>query len=217
MAIEASVVNGTMQYTATESSSSSSESSNSLDKDAFLQLLVAQMQYQDPLEPMDNTEYVSQLATFSQVEELQNIQSAVSNSQAAALLGKQVIIETTNSAGVSSQVSGYVDYIQEENGEMKLGIDGNLYSMSDLYTVIDTDYLTAASLSSQFSTLISTLPSVDELTVDDKDAIEAMRDVYDSLTSYQKSFIEDDALSTLTSLEEKLEELLAATESEAEE
>ena len=41
---------------------------DSLDKQAFLQLLVAQMQYQDPLEPMDNTEYISQLAQFSALE-----------------------------------------------------------------------------------------------------------------------------------------------------
>ena len=39
-------------------------SNSSLDKDAFLQLLVAQMKYQDPLEPTSNTEYISQLATF---------------------------------------------------------------------------------------------------------------------------------------------------------
>ena len=49
--------------------------SNGLDKDAFLQLLVAQMKYQDPMEPTDNTEYVSQLATFSQLEEMQTMTS----------------------------------------------------------------------------------------------------------------------------------------------
>ena len=42
--------------------------SNTLDKDAFLQLLVAQMKYQDPLEPTSNTEYISQYATFSELE-----------------------------------------------------------------------------------------------------------------------------------------------------
>ena len=39
----------------------------------YIELLVAQMQYQDPLEPTDNTEYISQLATFSSLEEMQNI------------------------------------------------------------------------------------------------------------------------------------------------
>ena len=50
-------------------------SNSSLDKDAFLQLLVAQMKYQDPLEPTSNTEYISQLATFSELEEMQNLTS----------------------------------------------------------------------------------------------------------------------------------------------
>lgn len=42
--------------------------SNTYDKEMFLKLLVAEMQYQDPLEPTSNTEYVSELASFSQIE-----------------------------------------------------------------------------------------------------------------------------------------------------
>ena len=47
-----------------ESDEVSDTAGGKLDKDAFLQLLVAQMKYQDPLEPTDNTQYVSQLASF---------------------------------------------------------------------------------------------------------------------------------------------------------
>ncbi len=50
---------------------------NGLDKDAFLQLLVAEMQNQDPLQPTTNTEYISQFATFSELEEMQNMSSSV--------------------------------------------------------------------------------------------------------------------------------------------
>mgnify|MGYP003297966215 CR=1 FL=1 len=49
------------------------QSGGTLDKDAFLQLLVTQMKYQDPLDPSDNSEYIAQLATFSQLEEMQNM------------------------------------------------------------------------------------------------------------------------------------------------
>ena len=53
------------------STTSKSDTSNDLGYDQFLQLLCAEMQYQDPLEPTSNTEYVAQLATFSQMEEQQ--------------------------------------------------------------------------------------------------------------------------------------------------
>lgn len=47
--------------------------SNTYDKEMFLKLLVAEMQYQDPLEPTSNTEYVSELASFSQIEAVQSV------------------------------------------------------------------------------------------------------------------------------------------------
>ena len=46
---------------------------STLDKDAFLGLLVAQMKYQDPLEPTSNTEFVAQYAQFSSLEQMQNM------------------------------------------------------------------------------------------------------------------------------------------------
>ena len=49
--------------------STESKAKNELGKDAFLQLLVTQMKYQDPLNPSSNTEYIAQLATFSQLEQ----------------------------------------------------------------------------------------------------------------------------------------------------
>lgn len=64
----------TVQTLSTPAASSSASTSaglnkETLDYDAFLKLLVAQMQNQDPLNPMDSTEYVAQLASFSNVEQ----------------------------------------------------------------------------------------------------------------------------------------------------
>ncbi|HWL26867.1 MAG TPA: flagellar hook assembly protein FlgD [Ureibacillus sp.] len=56
------------------------ETGNSaLGKDAFLQLLVTQLQHQDPTAPMDNAEYISQLAQFSSLEQMQNMTKAMEN------------------------------------------------------------------------------------------------------------------------------------------
>lgn len=124
-----------------KSTSKTSDSNNKLDKDAFLQLLVTQMKYQDPLNPSSNTEYVAQLATFSQLEQLQNLSNASSTSQAFSLVGKTVDVTTESATGNSSIITGRVDYVNISNGETKLSINGNLYSTSQLATVIDSDYL----------------------------------------------------------------------------
>ncbi|MBN1309417.1 MAG: hypothetical protein JXA18_15970 [Chitinispirillaceae bacterium] len=92
------------------------ESANKLGKDDFLLLLVTQLQYQDPLNPMDNTEFVSQLAQFSALESGNNVEKAImnldesfkstvaaqqysaqsmNNTAAIALIGKEVRLRQT--------------------------------------------------------------------------------------------------------------------------
>ena len=56
-----------------------STSNNSIGQDAFLQLLVTQLQNQDPTNPESNTEFVSQLATFSSLEQLTSINKGVTS------------------------------------------------------------------------------------------------------------------------------------------
>ena len=75
---------------------------NELDKDAFLTLLLTQMTHQNPLEPMNNTEFLAQLAQFSSLEQMQNVsagieqlsknQSLATNSQLINLIGKRVLL-----------------------------------------------------------------------------------------------------------------------------
>jgi flagellar basal-body rod modification protein FlgD len=75
-----------------------------LGKEEFLQLLVAQLQNQDPLEPMTNAEFVAQLAQFSSVEQLVSVneginilgmqQMGMSNAQAADFIGKDVEVKS---------------------------------------------------------------------------------------------------------------------------
>lgn len=52
---------------------------SSLDKDAFLKLLVTQLQNQDPLNPMDDKEFISQMAQFSSLEQMENLNKTVSS------------------------------------------------------------------------------------------------------------------------------------------
>jgi len=92
---EISTVNGIGTATATAAAS------KSMDKEAFLTLLITQLQHQDPLNPADSTEFTAQLAQFSSLEQLSNInenlsllklyQASNNNAQAVSFIGKEVI------------------------------------------------------------------------------------------------------------------------------
>jgi flagellar basal-body rod modification protein FlgD len=58
--------------------SNTSKAANEIGKDQFLELLVAQLQNQDPMKPMDNQQFIAQLATFSSLEQLISINQSVS-------------------------------------------------------------------------------------------------------------------------------------------
>ena len=80
-----------------------SEAKAALGKDDFLKLMLTQMQHQDPLQPMDNQQMVSQMAQFSSLEQMANMNKNFEKSQASAafmdatrLLGKQVLIADPN-------------------------------------------------------------------------------------------------------------------------
>jgi len=133
---------GTVQNTSSNTTlnSTSKTSNTALDKDSFLQLLVAQMKYQDPLEPASNTEYIAQLATFSQVEELQNVSQSMTNAQANGLMGKTVVVKTTSDSGVESYIGGKVERVVDQDGKTYLGVNGNLYDVNDLDSVVDETF-----------------------------------------------------------------------------
>lgn len=126
---------------ANASSANSTKSNSSLDKDAFLQLLVTQMQYQDPLEPTQNTEYMSQLAQFSSVEELQNINQTFSDNRALSLAGQYVILNVPDAAGNINQISGLVDYVTINGGKTYFSINDQYYDSDYLDSVVSLDYL----------------------------------------------------------------------------
>ncbi len=144
------IVNGTTQASNSSISkaekAASKDAGGTLDKDAFLQLLVAQMKYQDPLEPTDNTEYVSQLATFSELEEMQNMVKSSDMQRASALVGEYVSVGQKDSTGNVKYVEGYVDGVIYQGNKTYLKINDVLYDFDDLDKVYDDDYVYAQKL-----------------------------------------------------------------------
>lgn len=197
----------------TTSASSSSQKSNDLGYDQFLQILCAEMQYQDPLNPTNNTDYIAQMATFTQVESMLNMQNTMTSSQANDLVGKYCIMKVTSSTtGEVSYASGNVDYVLHQNGKTFLSIGDALYNIEDLDTVADMDYMEAVSLAQEFELAVSKLPNIDQISLADKDQIMTIAEGYNALSEYQKGFISEDVLDKFTEKYNRYNELVKAQE-----
>lgn len=139
------------------------------------------------------------------------MQASLQEMEANSLVGKQVVLRVTSSAtGETSDVTGTVDSVIHENNKTYLMVNNNLYSIDDLYSVMDDSYMDAISLAKSFSLAIASLPSADELTLDNAGTLTNLRKAYDSMTSYQKSFIKQSDIDKLVKLEEKMKQLQAA-------
>ena len=213
MAITANVVDGKLDYTYTNSAQKKENPKGSkLGYDQFLQLLCAEMQYQDPLEPTSNTDYVAQMATFSQLEATLDMKNTQKDAMASTLVGQQVILKVETESGKTTYVEGKVDYVMYENGETMLSVNNGLYPLSSLDTVADSLYYEAMTTSKTLSSMIASLPDYSELTTAYKTAVQQIRDLYDGMTEYQKQFVLEDDLKKLKTYEARIEELVKAAE-----
>ncbi|MBQ6903200.1 MAG: hypothetical protein IJQ26_01660, partial [Lachnospiraceae bacterium] len=141
--------------------------SASTQKDQFLQLLVAQMKYQDPLEPTSNTEYISQYATFSSLEQMQNMSATLTMGRANEMVGKQVVIHhQEGSAGATQEIEGIVDYVTYENNKAKVFVNGSAYSVDEVYAVLGDSYQQASDLAAEFVKQVNELPAIAKITPD---------------------------------------------------
>ncbi|MBP2633963.1 MAG: flgD [Firmicutes bacterium] len=145
-------INGVVASTV--ASTTSTSSNDALGKEEFLQLLTTQMQYQDPLDPQDNSEYVAQLAQFSALEQMTNLNttattlsdttSTISTSllvaQASNFIGKEVTWTDSNNTVQNGQVTS-----------VKI-TDGKPYVVVDNNDVVDISAITLVGTVSSTST-----------------------------------------------------------------
>lgn len=93
-------------------------------KDAFFKLLVTQLRHQDPLSPMDDREFVAQMAQFSTLEQMQNLNGQMLRLNAMAMLGQEVLILPDNGG---MPAAGIVDRVVTLNGSVQVAVNGQLY------------------------------------------------------------------------------------------
>lgn len=126
------------------------------DKNMFLTLMLEQLQHQDPTEPMDNTEWLSQLAQYSSLEQMTEMNQGFQNclnymsaiysdmganseiTQTLSLIGKEVTIKDPEDETGTKKVTGKVSEASFEDGSGKVKIDGKYYSIVDIVSVRDT-------------------------------------------------------------------------------
>jgi flagellar basal-body rod modification protein FlgD len=195
----AGVYKGTFtdEFSTSAASKKVTGSGSTLDKDAFLKLLVAQMKYQDPLEPTSNTEYISQFSTFTQLETMQNMSATLEMSRATSYVGQTVTVRTKMATGEYREIEGKVDFVIFENGKAMVSIDGALYNASDVYAVVNPEYKQAYDLAMAFAIALNTLPDIGNLTLSDGELIDNLKDGYNAMNSYQQGFIANELLERL--------------------
>ena len=109
-----------------------------LGQDEFLQLLVTQMRNQDPLKPVSDTEFIAQMAQFSNLEQTKEMSGDIAKlrqstafNQATALMGKQVRLLS----GESTFTKGIVTDLAVKDGEVRLIINGKPYELGQVVSV----------------------------------------------------------------------------------
>ena len=137
------------QLAALNSSTNAQGGQSSLGENDFLQLLTVQLQYQDPLQPMSDTAFISQMATFSQLSAQDTLNTNFSNySQTQGLSSAQSFIGQTVSVSGATEgaaaATGTVTGVTVVSGAPEITINGANYSLSDITGIVPAAAAAAA-------------------------------------------------------------------------
>jgi flagellar basal-body rod modification protein FlgD len=127
----------TSDYLIQPNSNETTSDPTTLDSTDFMDLMITQLQNQNPMEPMENTEYISQMAEFSALEQMQSMNTSINTMYAFGLMGKEVTVN--NSDGTLT--TGIVESVSMQNGSNFIEVDGVQY---DSVTVISASEPTAS-------------------------------------------------------------------------
>jgi flagellar basal-body rod modification protein FlgD len=127
--------------TAVAPDTSVSNPASALGENDFLKLLVAQLQYQDPMNPSDNNQFMQEQAQFATVEGINNLQKTMTSmqssqelAQSVALIGKQVAYIDADGTSLSS---GVVSSVTSSNGSLTVSVGGVDVDPSSIVQVAD--------------------------------------------------------------------------------
>ena len=117
---------------------------NELGKDQFLELLITQMQYQDPLNPMDNQEMMAQMAQFTALEQMKNVADTANKQLAVGMVGQFIQYSSKNEdTGEIEQALGKVEYVTMSGNNVLLGVNGVEINITDVQQIVDNSNIQA--------------------------------------------------------------------------
>lgn len=130
---------------------------DTLSVDSFYELLLAEMTNQDPMEPTSNTEFVSQLATYSSLNVQKDALYYSNANYAASLVGKEVIVAVSTGASSADGQKlftdrGTVTAMTFEDEKFNVTVNGKSYSLSNIMEVVSTDTQSTVSSDGAFAT-----------------------------------------------------------------
>lgn len=106
-----------------------------LGKDDFLKLLVTQLKYQDPLSPMDDKQFISQMAQFSSLEQMQNLNTNFSSIKALNLVNKYVRANNSD-----KNIEGFVSSVKINNGKAFIQVNGESIPVEEVNLISGMKY-----------------------------------------------------------------------------
>lgn len=125
---------GVTGYGATQATKGNS----TLGKDEFLKLLITELRFQDPLNPMSDREFISQMAEFSALEQMTNLNQAAQVQQATSFIGHTVLAQQYTADGLPEGVYGRVMGVKNMDGRTYLVLDnGRDIEADKVVTVLD--------------------------------------------------------------------------------
>lgn len=131
--------------------------------------------------------------------------------RASSLVGETVLLKVTDSQGRETTVQGNVDYVVYEGNKAYLSVNGDLYSMDDLDTVADPTYLEAYKMGADWLNIYNKLPKIEDLSLTDRENVEKLDEMYQSMNDYQKSFLTDEQVDTMKKYVKKMKDLVAVS------
>lgn len=150
MSTVSNAITAMQNQTAYKQSNSERTTGMKNDSNMFLNLMLAQLKSQDPTQPTDNTEWLSQLAQYSSLEQMTQMNSGLENcakyisalyndmsynseiTQTLSMIGKDVTLQIPdkNDSSKTTEVSGTVTEASFKDGSGKIKIDGKYYSIA---------------------------------------------------------------------------------------